>query len=126
MSCKTYRLTATAQEQLKKALRETLQRWGIQKAKKYSAEMLNGFQYIAENYQNLTYPHRVELAKASEFSLHLIGHRYVAFQPHNKDSIIIVGIFHESMDMPARLKELQTLTRHEITALKKKDIDQIT
>jgi hypothetical protein len=50
----------------------------------------------------------------------------VAFQPHNKDSIIIVGIFHESMDMPARLKELQTLTRHEITALKKKDIDQIT
>lgn len=117
MTRKTYRMTATAEAQLKKAVRDTKQAWGIKQARKYAADLLAGFQFIAENHASLNAPHRDELAEGTAFSIHLIGHRYIAFQVHDQDTIIIVGLFHESMDIPTRLKELQGLAQHEIDSL---------
>jgi hypothetical protein len=59
------------------------------------------------------------MPKYSVFQLHLVEHRYIAFQPHDARTVIIVGIFCEHMDIPNRLKELQTLTRHEISAIRR-------
>ncbi|CAL4870004.1 Toxin ParE (plasmid) [Asticcacaulis sp. MM231] len=119
MNSKTYRLTLTAETHLKKAVRDTKERWGIAQARKYSAALLAGFQHIAENHEGFNSPHRDDLAAGTGFLIHLVEHRYIAFQPYDKDTIIIIGIFHESMDMPNRLKELQHMTRYEIATIQR-------
>jgi len=58
------------------------------------------------------------MEEGTNFSIHLVEHRYIAFQEHDKNTVIIAGIFHESMDIPSRLKELQAMTKLEIDALK--------
>jgi plasmid stabilization system protein ParE len=119
----TYRITSTAREHLKKAVRDTQRTWGAKQARKYNTDFLAGLQYIADNHQTFNSPHRDELADGTAFSIHLVEHRYVAFQEHGKNAIIIAGIFHESMDIPTRLRELQSMARHEIDALKR-EIDR--
>ena len=54
------------------------------------------------------------------FSIHRVEHRYVAFQVHDAKTIIIAGFFHESMDIPNRLLELQSMTQPEMDALKRR------
>ena len=115
MTRPTYRLTNTARDHLKKALKETQEKWGAKQARKYSTDFLAGLQHIADNHRTLHSPHRAQLAKDTPFSLHLVEHRYVIFQVHDPNTIIIVGIFHENMDIPSRLKELHAMTQHEIT-----------
>lgn len=114
-----YRMTNTAREHLKKAVRDTQGTWGAKQARKYNAEFLTGLQHIADNHHTFNSPHRAELAEGTVFSIHLVQHRYVAFQEHDKNTVIIAGIFHESMDISSRLKELQAMARHEIDALKR-------
>ena len=119
MTRKTYRLTQTAEAQLKMAIRSTKERWGIAQARTYSADLLAGFQYIAENHADFHSPHRDALAKDTDLLIHLVAHRYIAFQSHDQDTVIIVGIFHESMDMPNRLKDLQRMTQNEVATIKR-------
>jgi len=119
MTRKTYRLTTTARAQLEKAVRETKQTWGMDQARKYSAAFLEGLQHLAENHRQFNAPHRKALAEGTAFSVSLIEHRYVAFREVDKETIVVAGIFHESMDIPARLRELQGLTLHEIDILKR-------
>jgi plasmid stabilization system protein ParE len=115
----TYRMTNTAREHLKKAVRDTQRTWGAKQARKYNADFLSGLQYIADNHTTFNSPHREAMAEGTAFSIHLVEHRYVAFQKHDKNTIIIAGIFHETMDIRARLRELQTMVRHEIETLKR-------
>jgi len=119
MNRKTYRLTFTAETHLKKAVRDTKERWGLSQARKYSAGLQAGFQYIADNYTSFNSPHRDDLAEGTGFLIHLVEHRYVAFQPYDDDTIIVVGIFHESMDIPNQLKEIQRMAKHEIAVMKR-------
>lgn len=119
MTTKTYRMTATAEGHFWKALRESKQKWGHKRAEKYRVDFLAGLQHIADSHRTFNSPHRDELAEGTAFSIHLVEHRYVAFQEHDKNTVIIAGIFHESMDIPTRLKELQGMTRHEIDGLKR-------
>lgn len=119
MAIKTYRMTATAEGHFWKALRESKQKWGHKRAEKYRVEFLAGLQHIADSHQTFNSPHREELDVGTAFTIHLVEHRYVAFQEHDKNTIIIAGIFHESMDIPTRLRELQGMTQHEIDALKR-------
>jgi plasmid stabilization system protein ParE len=112
-------MTATAEAHLKKAVRDTKQIWGIEQARTYAADLLEGFQYIAENHLKFHSPHRTELTKDTRFSVHLVAHRYVAFQVYDKNTVIICGLFHERMDIPTRLDELQSLTQREIEALQR-------
>ena len=114
-----YHLTPTAQKHVREAMHETRQRWGTNQAKKYRADFENGLQHLAENHPRLRTPHREALAEGTDFSLHLIEHRYVAYQPYGENDIIIAGIFHESMDMPRHLRDLQSMTRDEIDALRR-------
>jgi plasmid stabilization system protein ParE len=112
-----YWMTSTAKLHYRKAISDTRDRWGIHQAHVYRKALTSGFQYIAENHRSFNSPHREWLAGGSGFRLHLIEHRYVVFQEHG-DDIIIAAIFHESMDIPRRLKELQNVSEREMTALK--------
>ncbi len=119
MSSKTYYLTETAELHLKNALRDTKRKWGIELAHKYSADLLKIFQHITENFQKFNSPHRNKFVERTAFSVHLVEHHYVAFLTGNKDTIIIAGLFHESMDIQNRLYELQDMTQYEIDVLKR-------
>ena len=123
MTTKTYRMTATAEGHFWNALRQSKQKWGHKRAEKYRVKFLVGLQNIADNHQTFNSPHREELAEGTVFSIHLVEHRYVAFQEHGKNTIIVAGIFHESMDIPTRLRELQSMARQEIDALKRQITD---
>jgi plasmid stabilization system protein ParE len=114
-----YALTPTARNQIRYAFQETRSQWGLQQAKKYRHALLSGLQNLADNHQSLRTSYREKLAEGTSFSIHLIEHRYAAFQEYDANTIIIAGIFHESMDIPARLKELQDMTRNEISTLKR-------
>jgi plasmid stabilization system protein ParE len=114
----TYRMTPTARAHLEKAVRDTGKQWGIPQARTYLDAFRKGLQDLAERHCNLHSPHRAALAAGTAFSVHLVEHRYVAFQVHDAKTIIIAGIFHESMDIPNRLLELENMTQPEIAALK--------
>jgi plasmid stabilization system protein ParE len=113
-----YRMTHTARDHLREAVRDTQKKWGQKQASRYNIAFFDGLQRLANNHHRLRSPHRDELVEGTDFSIHLIQHRYVAFQPHNPTTIIIAGIFHESMDIPTKLRELQQMARHEIDALR--------
>ncbi|MEI7668939.1 MAG: type II toxin-antitoxin system RelE/ParE family toxin [Pseudomonadota bacterium] len=123
MTIKTYCMTETAENHFWKALHESKQKWGHKRAAKYRVDFLKGLQHIAESHQTFNSPHREELSEGTEFSIHLVEHRYVAFQEYDKNTIIIVGIFHENMDISTRLKELQSMAQQEIEVLKR-DIER--
>lgn len=114
----TYYMTPTARRHLKAAVHDTHRRWGKQQAKRYNAAFLAGLQALADNHATLHTPHRAALAENTDFSLHLVEQRYVAFQVDEKNTVIVAGIFHGAMDIPAQLRILQSLTPHEIDTLK--------
>ena len=118
MTSRSYRMTPTAEAHFWQALRDTKEKWGKQKAEKYRVKFLAELQNLADNHPFTPTAHRKKLAAGTTFSLHLIEHRYVVFQECDKNTLIIVGIFHESMDIPARLRELQGLASREIDAIK--------
>lgn len=113
-----YWLTPTARNHIRLAIQETRKNWGSQQALKYRHALQAGLQYIADNHRTFHSPHRDALAAGTTFRLHLMEHRYVAFQKHDDNTIIIIGVFHESMDIPSQLKELRNMAQHEIEALK--------
>ncbi|MBT9587309.1 type II toxin-antitoxin system RelE/ParE family toxin [bacterium] len=117
MSRSTYHLTETALTHLEKVLRDTARRWDWRQAETYRDALLRGFQYIADHHKQLHSPHRNELTKVTDFCLHLVEHHYVAFKVHDRGDVIIVGLFFEGMNLPVRLKELQSLSLEEIAAL---------
>jgi plasmid stabilization system protein ParE len=112
-------LTKTAEKHFWQALKETRSMWGSKQAARYRIQILAGLQHIADNHQRLHSAHRCTLTEGTEFSIYLVQHRYVAYQPYGQDCVIITGIFHEKVDLPARLKELQRITRQEIDAVKR-------
>lgn len=115
---RNYRMTSTAETHLKRAVRETNQKWGTKQARKYNSDFLAGLQNIADNHHYSNSSHREKITKGTSFSLYLVEHRYVAFQEYGPGTIIIAGIFHEKMDISRWLKELETASGDEITALK--------
>ena len=117
MNRRTYYLTDTALVHLEKAIRDTARRWDLDQAATYRDALLNGFQDIAENHKGFNFLHRNDLAKGTDFSLHLVEHHYVAFKARENGDVIIVGLFYERMNIPVRLKELQCMSLPEIAAL---------
>ena len=120
MAGATYRMTPTARAHLEKAVCDTGKQWGAPQARKYLDAFRKGLQDLADHHRTLHSPHRAELVAGTAFSIHLVEHRYVAFQVHDAKAIIIAGVFHESMDIPNRLQELQNMTQPEIDALTRK------
>lgn len=118
MKRNTYHLTPTAESHFWQALADTKRMWGQRQAEKYRLQLLEGFQAIADNHRGFRFVHREALAEGTDFELHLAAQRYVAFQPFEKDSVIIAAMFHERMDIPGRLRELQQMSAQEIALLK--------
>lgn len=114
-----YHTTNTAETHFWQALSDTRIKWGRLQVRKYRRELLDAFLYIAEHHPRMRSPHRAALAEGTDFSLHFAGHRYIAYIPHDRHNVIIAGIFHESMDIPHHLRELQSMTRDEIDALRR-------
>jgi plasmid stabilization system protein ParE len=117
-----YWLTPTANAHYWKIVSDTRQKWGNSQAVKYRSALRAGFQKIADDHKSFHSPHREDLAGGTDFDLHLIEHHYVAFQVRNDQLVIIAGIFHENMDIPARLRELKNMSEGEIAALTKKNL----
>ena len=118
----TYLMTPTAEAHFWNALRDTQLRWGNIQAEKYRVQFLTGLQDIAENHRSFHSSYRKKLAEGTDFLVHLVRHRYVAFVEHNEHTVIIAAIFHENMDIPTRLRELKSLSELEIAALMKKNL----
>ncbi len=117
MTRPTYYMTETALVHLEKAIRDTARRWNWRQAEIYRDILLEGFQKIAENHQHFNSPHRATLTKDTNFSIHLVGHHYVPFKAYDGNNVIIAGLFYEGMNIPERLKELQSMNQHEIAAI---------
>lgn len=113
----TYHLTGTAIAQYRRAVRDTAKKWDKRQARIYRQKLIDGFQEMAENHKNFNSPHRDELAKYTAFPLHLVERHYIAFQAHDENNVIIAGVLYEGMNIPVRLKELQSMSRHEIAAI---------
>lgn len=117
-----YYLTETATAQYRKIILDTAQKFGVVQSKKYRAQLRDGFQKIARYTDLARTPLREEISRDTDFSIHLVGHHYIAFQLQTDKHVIIVGIFHERMDLPTRLMELKEKSKKEIMAIKKQII----
>jgi toxin ParE1/3/4 len=113
-----YHMTTTARDHLTEAVRDTKRKWGASQARKYGSDFQVGLQNLAKNHGMLRATFREVITQATEFRVHRIEHRYVVFQEHDAHNLIIVGIFHERMDIPARIGELALMTGDEIAAIK--------
>jgi toxin ParE1/3/4 len=113
-----FHMTATARGHLKEAVRETKRKWGAAQARKYTTDFLFGLQNLAKNHAMLRASFRKIMTEGTQFRVHRLEHRYVVFQEHDAYNLIIVGIFHEKMDVPARIQELALMTGEEIVAIK--------
>jgi len=120
-----YHLTTTARAQTERVIRETARKWGLAKAVAYNAALEKGFEEIAKLGQFMMTDFRANMVKGTDFSLHLIEHHYVAFKAYNGKNVIIVGVFHEKMNIPVKLKNLQQMSRAEISYLRD-EIDRET
>ena len=112
-----YWTTPTARHHIRKAIRDTREKWGLRQAARYRRDLQAGLQKIADEHTAFNSPYRDSLAGGTAFRLHLVAHRYVAFQPY-RDDVIVAGVFHETMDIPARLRELHAMTRQEIDSIR--------
>ena len=123
MSQARFYLTETAFKQLDDIIYGTARDHGPDQAEKYKQRQLAGFETIAREHTSLRTAHREALANITPFRLHLVEHHDVVYQSHDEFNVIIVGILHERMDIPARLTQLQSLSRREIDVLRR-EIDQ--
>ena len=113
-----YYLTSTALSHLEEAIRATARKWGREQAKTYDAALEKGFKEIAKQRESIMTDFRADMAKGTDFSLHLVEHHYVVFKIHDSNNAIIAGIFHEKMNIPVKLKRLQQMSRGEIDDLR--------
>lgn len=114
----SYRMAKIAMADLRRIAMDTRRQWGKDQALKYVAEMQEGFQHIADRHDAL--PQHSRLTGASKLRLHRIASHYICYLIMTPDLIIITGMLHERMDIPARLRELQTLTENDIGDLRAK------
>jgi plasmid stabilization system protein ParE len=110
-------MTNTAITHLQEAVERTALRRGYAQAIKYRDLLRAGFQEIAEHHNSFHSSDRKMLAQDTNFELHLVEHHYIALKIHDDKNIIIVGIFHEKMNIPVHLRQLQKMSRSEILKL---------
>lgn len=119
MSRNRFYLTEGAIYDYRKAAYESARDFGKAQSAIYRKQLREGFQKIADNHENLKNHHREELAEGTTFKLHLVQHHYVAYQVCDGKNVIIAAVLPESMDIPGKLRTLQTMDRHEIDILRR-------
>lgn len=113
-----YFLTAGALEDYRAIILQSARKYGKAQAKRYRAQLRKGFERLAAESSRLQTAHRKALAEGTHFSLHLVQHHYVVYQPYRKNTVVIAALLSEVMDIPTRLMELQHMRAHEIALLK--------
>lgn len=111
--------TPTALEHFRNILIYTKKNYGTEQMHKYSALLKKGFSEIAKNHQHEE-GKRTDWKNNTGFELQNIQHYYVVYKIIRGNILVITGIFHNSMDIPTRLKELQRMSQQEIMTLAKR------
>ena len=113
-----WRMSHTAGAQFDKVLMDTASRWDIGQARLYRQKLLDGFAEINDNPKSFNSPYRDNLANNTDFNVHLVERHYIAFKVHDENTIIIVAVLHEKMNIPVRLKGLKQMSASEVAALR--------
>lgn len=119
MTIREVHMTETALDAFEAALEYTASRFGFRQAERYRDELLAGIEKIAAEPDRIRTAFRDELAEGTDYSLCLVGGRYIAYQMHGKNAVIIAGLFRGGMDIPRHLRELQQLNAGEIEAIRR-------
>jgi plasmid stabilization system protein ParE len=107
-----YHITPLAGEHMRNIAREGIRRWGIAQALAYAEQLERGFQHIADRHD--AFPKRPRLTGASGLRLHRVGRHYIVFVVLTPDHVAITAVLHDHMDVPARLREVQSLTEQQV------------
>lgn len=96
----TYELTAEAEEDINKIAVYTISEWGSKQASRYSVILDSHFDAIGNGSARtrLFLPHRPELRVSR------VEHHYVFHLEREKRLPLILAVFHENMDLLARLR----------------------
>ena len=96
-----YVLADGAEEDLKKIADYTITRWGVNQARRYGTTLTSHFEALA-----------AEVVKTKSVFVHWpelqvsrCQHHYVFSLQRAPTPIAILAVFHENMDLPARLRE---------------------
>ncbi|MFN3806163.1 type II toxin-antitoxin system RelE/ParE family toxin [Asticcacaulis sp.] len=103
-----YVLSAEAVKAFRDISRTTAARWGTDQAAKYLSILITGFEDIAAN------PRRGRLyasERTGEFRTRRFGRHHVVYIIEPNAPVIIAGLFHERMNLPARLALLTAKPR---------------
>jgi plasmid stabilization system protein ParE len=95
-----YELTALAEKDLKSIARYTIDKWGLQQAKRYETLLANRFQQIAHGRitPRVFFDHRQDLLFTR------CEHHYIFYCTRDNQCPLILAVFHERMDLMQRLK----------------------
>jgi plasmid stabilization system protein ParE len=98
---KRYVLAEAAEADLRGVIRYTMQRWGEQQVRRYVADLERGIARLAEGEGTF----RELGALYSALRVAHCAHHYVFCLPRENAPALIVAIFHERMDLMARLAD---------------------
>lgn len=94
-------LTDAAEAELRSIIRYTRNQWGDQQARAYLKELTHGFERVAST----TSRAKDLSALYPELRMSRCGHHYLFCLPQDHAPSLIVAIFHERMDLMARLAD---------------------
>ncbi len=95
-----YELTAAADGDLLNIARYTIRTWGVEQAERYAAAMHEHFKTLARGAAHS----RSFLEHWPELLLSHCEHHYIFFVQRESACPLILAVFHENMDMMARLR----------------------
>ncbi|MGB0911517.1 MAG: type II toxin-antitoxin system RelE/ParE family toxin [Nitrospirales bacterium] len=96
-----YELSIAAQDDLNSIARYTVNKWGLNQAKRYEGLLVKGFQEISKG----RLPPRVFLSHRHDLLFTHCEHHYVFYATRERQPPLILAVFHENMDLMQRLKE---------------------
>lgn len=111
--------TKTALKNLRNIGLYTQRKWGKKQAHRYIRSLISECHLMAP--QQKLKPHIKPLA-LPELFLHKTNHHYIIFKRPEEHSVTILNFFHERMDIPTRLKEMQHLSENDIKLAGKESI----
>jgi toxin ParE1/3/4 len=103
-----YKLFSTAQTTLEDIWFYSFQNWGEAQAEQYLFELFDTFEKLS--HQHLPHKTFAEIKGTHGEALHYCkcNKHFIFFKTLDADTIGIIAIFHETMDMPARLHAILT------------------
>ncbi|HYG36837.1 MAG TPA: type II toxin-antitoxin system RelE/ParE family toxin [Clostridia bacterium] len=96
-----YELTESAEEDLKNIAVYTISKWGPKQAVRYGALFDAHFESIGSGKART----RIFLQHRPELRVSRVEHHYVFHLEREKQCPLILAVFHESMDLMARLRD---------------------